>query len=352
MYFIDFFNNEQRDIMFDGLSKTFNLRFTEIEFHILSLIGIELHKSMITDNNISLNLKYNSIIKDLLDLKLLKIIFSDEELLLYTNDIKHIINYLKKIDISQFKSIMSQSSLLTYLLFYSTILKDIVKDDSKITKFIYDYLIKRKKIYDILLIISKYIFIHIKEWNQSKYQLFYQDEIKKIIDKKYNNTEFNHLNPLWPKEYNIICNKDCVRDSSFIRFKNISSNINNNYIPYEDKKMFALQSLYCGNTNIESNFFAILLSKNIETYTEIDLINLINFLFNNDIKIPNWEKKDDLYVLVGRTLTGTYQILFHNKNNIKLKIINNIIDLIVINQEKLKRNVLTNDYNNINYDNH
>ena len=353
MYFIDFYNNEQRDIMFDGLSKTFNLRFTEIELdsNKLFLIGIELYKSMITDNNISLNLNYNLIIKDLLDLqKLTRKIFSDEELILYTNDIKHIVNYLKKIDISQFKSNMSISSLLTYLLFYSTILKDIVKDDHKITKFISDYLIKKKKMYDILFTISNYIFIHIKEWNQSKYQLFYQDEIKKIIDKKYNDKEFNHLNPLWPKEYNIICNKDCVRDLYFTRFKNITSNINNNYIPYEDKKMFALQALYCGNINIESNFFAILLSKNLETYTEIDFINFISFLFNNDIIIPNWEKKYDLYVLIGQTLTETYEILFHNKNNIKLKIINNIIDLIVVNQGKLKRNVLTNDYSNINYD--
>jgi hypothetical protein len=353
MYFIDFYNKEQRDIMFDGQTKIFNLEFQDEDIpRSIVIILIDLYKSMIINDNIALRLTflYKTYNFDLLDLQSLIKYFS-KYLVQFLDDLKHIITFLKNIDLEKnFQKNSSLSSILTYLMTYSNKLEKTINDNIK------DYLLIRKKIFEVLLNISIYIFNKIDDWKQPEFVLFYETVKEYIFSKSSTKNDIYTINyfkdykkkisvssvsitPIMPQYY-YACNKDCHSDSSFIRYKDIRNNINLNYIPHIYKKLYASQILYCGDININSNIFATLLSQDPKTYLSIDIINLVNFLFNNKIIIPGWEKRDKFYLLKGTQLSGTLKEL--SQDNIKTRIIQEIIYNIQSSGRFLKKNPINN----------
>lgn len=358
VYFIDFHNKEQRDMMFDGLSKIYNFEMEGSDEDIINYISI--YKKLVTkvgdeyilgkeiniigDININLDLFLNKVFDN--NLKFIKQCRSD---------LIHIGKFLNNINMENYKETLY--SLLNYIILYSENLNKNLSLD------LLNYItIRRKVFFNMLRSIVEFYqkkinknpkYVNIKNEDfVNKNLIFLSDNFHKDLspNKIYNDEnksigKWDHFYQNRLKLGPIIHTKPL--DSSYLRFKSIINNINDKYMKNSEKSFHINQMVYCGNYDINSNVFASIISKSDDKWSPLDIIIMANFLYKNKISVNGWNfnKKEEYYLLKGNDIT-TYEELL-NKKNVRDENIVLIRSLIIENKDKIIES--TDEYNNLTY---
>jgi hypothetical protein len=360
--------------MFDGLSKIYNFKMNDTYFQTeetkiynkkLNENIINVYKKLVIKDKDKYILTDNIYISDTLnnyniDDFLNKVFKNDKGYIsLCKSDLIHIGIFLNNIDIKNYSQRLN--CLITYITLYSE------KLNKRIDKYLLKYITIRRQVF--FKIIER-IVISINQYgsnpffNQPKYLLKEMKETTdRLCDYFYLNTnETKQLYSrsdsigLWKGMYyedkiglnGLIHSRDL--DSSYLRFKSIVNNINDNYMKSSEKSFHINQMVYCGNYDINSNVFASIISKPNNEWSPLDIIIMANFLYNNGIIMTGWKfyENEKYYLLINNESTDltTYDFLFRNKKERK-KNIELIRSLIILNNKKLI--LSTNNYNNITY---
>lgn len=399
VYFIDFYNKEQRDVMFDGLTKTFNININNEYFKIFEHIrtndyikntyGLnrDEQKTIFNDTlNIIVrslkqcrNVGYNLQVENR-NINLLAHFFGDM-VTQATSDLDYICNFYKDEDTSAFElyTITNYDFILSYSSIWN---KNILRDTSGRYTIYKDYLINRYKFFSFLCCYANIVtfanaYISNTDNQDSEYiYILINIMLISVIDNGLNDVSLSYNNSghidkitfkcvyaninekvpyffqyAFDVYYNInvwkpffFLNTERVPDSSFLRFNKLSltdDEYYGNYITYNNKCYQAHQAFYGGMYNLDVPVILSILIKERDKLTPDDILMMINYLYHNhDDKFTDFKyitNEQGKRIVLKNTRDDNLELNTYNyiQQN-RESIITKIIDIVIPLKEEIK----------------